>query len=339
MSDTPTPPAAPRYAEFDRGRLRILPLAEREHDLDRSVVLDPAAAPPPFEHPAIPVLAERVVGAWHADAAVLLLMGAHVLRAGASRYLIQALRRGWLTHIAMNGAGAIHDYELARIGATTESVARYIREGQFGLWRETGEINDIIAAGARRGEGLGEAVGRAVAESDFPDRDLSVLAAAYQLGVPVTVHVGIGYDIIHEHPNCDPAALGTTSYRDFLRLAATVERLEGGVMLNIGSAVMGPEVYLKALAMARNVAHQDGRQIRHFTTAVFDLIPLRGDVHSEAPRGTPEYYFRPWKTILVRTVADGGESHYICGDHRRTVPALCRAVDAALDRDAAAAGA
>ena len=339
MSETPEPHAAPRYAEFDRARLEILPLAERAHDLDRSVILDPEAPPPPFEHPAIPLLAGRDVDAWHADAAVLLIMGAHVLRAGASRYLIRALRRGWLSHIAMNGAGVIHDYELARIGATTESVARYIREGQFGLWRETGEINDIIADGAQRGEGLGEAVGRAIAESDFPYRDLSVLAAAYQLGVPLSVHVGIGYDIIHEHPNCNPAALGTTSYRDFLRLAATVERLEGGVMLNIGSAVMGPEVYLKALAMARNVARQEGRQIRHFTTAVFDLIPLQDDVHREAPRGTPEYYFRPWKTILVRTVADGGESHYVRGDHRQTVPALCRAVEAALDRDAAAAGA
>ena len=130
--------------------------------------------------------------------------------------------------------------------------------------------------GGRRALGLGENVGRRIDASDYPHRDLSVFAAAYRLGVPVTVHAGIGYDIIHEHPNCDGAALGAASYRDFLIFARTVERLEGGVLLNFGSAIMGPEVYLKALAMARNVARQEGRAIRNFTTAVFDLVPIHG---------------------------------------------------------------
>jgi hypothetical protein len=146
-----------------------------------------------------------------------------------------------------------------------------------------------------------------------------------RLGVPVTVHVGIGYDILHEHPNCDGAALGQTSYQDFLVFAETVTRLEGGVMLNFGSAVMGPEVYLKALAMARNVAHQEGRAIRQFTTAVFDLVPLEGDTRRQAPKTDPRYYYRPWKTILVRTVADGGQSFYVQGDHRDTLPSLYHA--------------
>jgi hypothetical protein len=138
------------------------------------------------------------------------------------------------------------------------------------------------------------------------------------------VHAGIGYDIIHEHPNCDGAAIGAASYRDFLIFARTVERLEGGVLLNFGSAIMGPEVYLKALAMARNVAHQEGRQIRRFTTAVFDIVPIHGDPHRELPKTDPGYYFRPHKTILVRTVADGGESFYFAGEHRATLPALWR---------------
>jgi hypothetical protein len=138
------------------------------------------------------------------------------------------------------------------------------------------------------------------------------------------VHAGIGYDIIHEHPNCDGAAVGAASYRDFLIFARTVERLEGGVLLNFGSAIMGPEVYLKALAMARNVAHQDGRAIRNFTTAVFDLVPIKGDHRKPLPKSDPGYYFRPHKTILIRTVADGGESFYIEGDHRATLPALWR---------------
>jgi hypothetical protein len=249
-------------------------------------------------------------------------MGAHVLRAGVSRYLIDLMERGLIDHIAMNGAGPIHDWEFALIGATTESVARYIRSGEFGLWHEIGRMNDIIREGAKKGLGLGEALGRAIIEERFPHADISVLAAGVRLGVPVTVHVGIGYDILHEHPNCDGAAFGETSYRDFLVFAQNVTRLEGGVMLNFGTAVMGPEVYLKALSMARNVAHQEGRVIRRFTTAVFDLVPLKGDTHQQAPKSDPLYYYRPWKTILVRTVADGGESFYIQGDHRVTLPHL-----------------
>jgi hypothetical protein len=261
-----------------------------------------------------------------------MLMGAHVLRAGVQRQLIDLLERGLVTHIGMNGAGPIHDYELARIGATCESVARYIRTGEFGLWRETAEINDIVRDGAASGMGLGEAIGRAILNSRFPFKDTSVLAAAVRLGVPVTVHVGIGYDILHEHPNFDPASFAIASYRDFLTVCDTVDRLEGGVFLCLGSAVMGPEVYLKALSMARNVAHQQGRRIARFTTAAFDLIPIDGNFHSEAPKTNPQYYYRPWKTILVRTVADGGESFYVCGDHRHTVPHLRRAALAADGR-------
>jgi hypothetical protein len=138
------------------------------------------------------------------------------------------------------------------------------------------------------------------------------------------VHAGIGYDIIHEHPNCDGAAVGAASYTDFLIFTRTMERLEGGVLLSFGSAIMGPEVYLKALAMVRNVAAQEGRNIRRFTTAVFDMVPIHGDIHRELPKSDPGYYFRPHKTMLVRTVADGGESFYFCGDHRATFPALRR---------------
>jgi hypothetical protein len=138
------------------------------------------------------------------------------------------------------------------------------------------------------------------------------------------VHAGIGYDIILEHPNCDGAAVGGASYRDFLIFANEVEKLEGGAVASFGSAIMAPEVYLKALAMARNVAHAEGREIRHFTTAVFDLWPIHGDFRRELPRSDPGYYFRPHKTILVRTIKDGGESYYFEGPHRATLPALRR---------------
>jgi hypothetical protein len=319
------------YPLFDRSRLRIQPLAARRHDLDLSVLLPLDAALPPFEHPALPVLGRRLAEARQRGSARLLVMGAHVIRAGVSRHLIDLMERGLIDHVAMNGAGPIHDWELALIGATTENVARYVQSGEFGLWQETGRMNDVIRSAAGAGLGLGEALGRAILEQNFPHRGVSVLAAAVRLGVPVTVHVGVGHDILHEHPNCDGAALGETSYRDFLAFAQTVTRLEGGVLLNFGSAVMGPEVYLKALAMARNVAHQEGRTIRRFSTAVFDLLPLEGDTRREAPKSDPRYYYRPWKTILVRTVADGGESFYVQGDHRVTVPHLRRAALAAAD--------
>ncbi|HEY2415200.1 MAG TPA: hypothetical protein VGI40_23355 [Pirellulaceae bacterium] len=313
---------------FDRSRLIIKPLAERKHDLsiDHQLALD--KLPPALDDQAMADIGEigrRMAVAKERGAAILVLMGGHVIRASVARQLIDLMERGLITHVGMNGAGPIHDYELARVGATCESVARYIRTGEFGLWRETGEFNDIVREGAARGLGLGESVGQHILASNYPHKDLSILAAGARLNVPITAHIGIGYDILHEHPNFDPAAFGTASYRDFLAVCHTVDKLEGGVFLCIGSAVMGPEVYLKALSMARNVAHQEGRRIANFTTAAFDLIPIQGEWQAEAPKSNPQYYYRPWKTILVRTVADGGQSFYVCGDHRQTVPYLRQA--------------
>lgn len=315
-----------KYKLFDRSQLLIKPLNERKHDMQLDYVLglnDPA---PDFTHPQLPDVARRMIAAKNKGAARILMMGAHVIKMGMSRYVIDLMERGFINHIAMNGAGAIHDYELARIGATTESVARYIQTGEFGLWKETGDLNDVIKEASVLSLGLGENLGRHIEASNFPHKDVSIFAAAYRRSVPVTVHSGIGYDITHEHPNCDGAALGAASYRDFLIFTKTVEALEGGVMLDFGTAIMGPEVYLKALSMVRNVSRQQGRSIRHFTTAVFDLVPIQGDIHHELPKTDPGYYFRPHKTILVRTVADGGESFYFCGDHRATMPALHRAL-------------
>ncbi len=272
-------------------------------------------------------IASRIVVAQSRNAAVVLMMGAHVLRAGVQRYIIDLMERGYLSCIAVNGACVIHDYEFALIGDTTESVAHYIRDGRFGLWRETGRINDIVSQAASDGIGLGESVGRAIEEERLPHRDISVFAAGYRLGIPVTVHVGIGYDIVHEHPNCDGAAYGATSYKDFLRFTHVLESLEGGVLMNFGSAVMAPEVYLKALAMVRNAAGREGREIKRFATLVCDLLELPASYHQEAPRGDPSYYYRPWKTMLVRTIEDGGESFYVRGHHRETLAELWTSID------------
>lgn len=312
------------FPQFDRSKLRLQPLAKRQHDLTLDV-LRPLDAPVSFAHPSVPLIGQRLRAAKDRGAARVLMMGAHVLRAGVQAHLIDLIERGLVSLVAMNGAGPIHDWEFALVGASTESVARYVSSGEFGLWEETGRMNDAIARGVRDGLGLGESVGRAIAEGFFPYKHASVLAAAYRLKVPVTVHVGVGYDIIHEHPNADGGVLGRASYTDFLVFAEHIKKLEGGVVLNFGSAVMGPEVYLKALAMARNVAHQRGERIAKFTTAAFDLVPLGDDFHTQAPKTDPRYYFRPWKTILVRTVADGGESFYVQGDHRETLPAVWKA--------------
>ncbi|MBN1639952.1 MAG: hypothetical protein JXA09_01860 [Anaerolineae bacterium] len=319
------------YPIFDRRALRVLPLAQRVHDFCLDEVLPLDADLRLNEGADMRAIADRVIAARRAGRPVIVMMGAHVIKTGLSRFVIDLMVRGIVTHIAMNGACPIHDYELALIGATTESVARYISEGQFGLWQETGRLNDLIRAGWAEDMGIGEAIGKAIAEGDYPYREVSILAAGYRLRVPITVHVGIGYDIIHEHPNCDGAVLGAASYRDFLIYAQALTALQGGVLLNYGTSIMGPEVYLKALAMARNVAHQRGEAISRFTTAVFDLQDLGPEVHHTPTKSEPAYYFRPLKTILVRTVQDGGESYYVRDYHQATLPALYRMVVAGLD--------
>jgi len=310
------------YPQFDRSKLILKPLSERINDLDLSVMVYPDSAYQKVPQPDLDIIANRITAARLKGASVIVMMGAHVLRRGNSPLLIDLMKRKIITHIALNGAVVIHDFEFALIGETTESVAKYISEGQFGLWNETGRINDVMVTAAREGIGFGEAIGREIAEGNFPHRDISILAAGYQLRVPITIHVSVGQDITHEHPNLDGVALGASSYTDFLVFAEAIRHLEGGVLLSIGTAVMGPEVYLKALSMARNVARQEGKTIAHFTTAVFDLHDLGPDFRTEAPRGTAAYYYRPYKTILVRTVQDGGESYYIQGDHSVTVPNL-----------------
>ena len=313
-----------KYPLFDRAQLRIKPLAERHNDLELSHWIGLDDPTPAFDHRDLAAVAQRLKRAQDNGRARILMMGGHVLRAGVNRHLIDLMERGFIDHLSMNGSVAIHDYELARIGATTESVARYIRTGEFGLWRETGELNDWVAEAAALNLGYGENIGRRILSSDYPHRDLSILAAAYRLSIPATVHAGIGYDILHQHPNCDGAAFGQASYRDFLIFVQTMQRLEGGMLLSFGSAIMAPEVYLKALAMVRNVARQESREIVRFTTAVFDICPILGDFRRELTKSDPGYYFRPHKTILVRTVRDGGESYYFQGEHRATLPALRR---------------
>lgn len=314
-----------RYPLFDRAQIRLRELAERGHDLTLAGCRTLADSFTPFDHPEYPAFLDRLAAARRAGRPVIVMLGGHPIKLGLSRYLVDLMRRRLITLVATNGAGIIHDYELALGGGTSEDVPKWIRVGQFGLWRETSRLNDIIRQAAERGEGLGEAVGRVIESEEFPHRELSLAAAGWRYGVPVTSHVSVGSDIIHAHANCDGASLGAASYTDFLIFSRAVQDLEGGAFLNVGSAVTGPEVYLKALSMARNVARQHGQEICHFTTAVFDLVELPAGYRQGPPsKSHPQYYYRPWKTILVRTVADGGQSYYFSGDHQQTIPTLWR---------------
>ena len=324
-----------RHQALDRSLLKILSLAEREHKMTVADIYPLDAATPPYENDDLRIVADRIIQAHQKGKQVIWMMGAHVMRRGNSRYIIDLMDRGVLTHLATNGAVAIHDFELALIGATLEDVERYIWDGRFGNWEETGRyINDAITHGYHDKIGFGEAIGRLIQNGEdsikFPHREISMFAAAYRLGIPMTVHKGIGYDIIDQHPAADYAAMGYTTGEDFLCFAHSVSKLEGGVFLNLGSAVMGPEVYLKSLSMARNIAAQRGEEIRHFTTANFDLIEF-SDFHEEGSPTDAHYYHRPKKTILVRTVKDGGESYHISGDFDRTVPKLYSLIVEALD--------
>ena len=314
--------------KLNRDHLTILPLSERRHKMTVADVYALDAEVPPDDNPKLRIVAERIAKAHREGRQVIWMMGAHVMRRGNSRFIIDLMARGILTHLATNGACAIHDFELAHIGATLEDVEDYIWDGKFGNWEETGRyLNEAIVRGYQDKIGFGETIGRFIQEGElgiaFPHRDVSMFAAAYRLGVPFTVHKGIGFDIIDQHPAADYAAMGWTTGEDFLRFAQSVSQLEGGVFLNLGSAVMGPEVYLKSLSMARNLASQRGEEIRHFTTANFDLIDFP-DFQNEGSPTDAHYYHRPKKTILIRTVKDGGEGYHISGDFSVTVPQLYR---------------
>ncbi len=312
------------FKEFDTSTIKLRPLAQRTHDLQLDVVKQ--IAPVPVINDNFRSVAAAILHAAENGASVILMMGGHVIRSGVQRYIIQMMEEGYISCLAMNGAGMIHDFELALIGATTENVAEYIRDGRFGMWEETGGINDIVKTGAEKDQGIGEAVGMAILNGKFPNKNFSLLANAYRLGILATVHVHLGCDIVHQHPNCCGASYGKTTYKDFLRFTAQVEKLTNGVIMNFGSAVMAPEIFLKALSMARNKAAQTNRSVSNFTSLVCDLKDLPDDLSSTISKKDPLYFFRPFKTMLVRSLSNEGKSYYVKGFHSETIPQLWSAI-------------
>lgn len=262
----------------------------------------------------------RIVKARKNDKPVIWSMGAHVIKNGLSRYIIELVKRGIITHITGNGAVSIHDFELAYNGGTSEDVPTAIEDGSFGMWEETGGwMNEALRQGAAGGLGYGESLSAYVEKHPerFPYKEDCVFYQAYKHGVPATYHIALGTDIIHQHPTVDFSAIGATSGVDFHKMCHSVSMLEGGVFLNFGSGVIGPEVFLKALSIARNL----GYRVFDITTANFDLIDL-GDYRAEIGYDNPHYYYRPRKNIVNRPVSKGGMGWHFCGDHKVTIPNL-----------------
>jgi hypothetical protein len=238
---------------------------------------------------------------------VVVGMGAHVIKVGLSPILIDLMERGIVTAIAMNGAGIIHDFELAFHGATSEDVGAGLADGRFGMAEETGAfLNEHIRRGAAHGLGMGWAIGEAIRTARLPHRRFSLLATAARLGLPATVHVGMGTDIIHMHPGADGAAIGATSLSDFHLLAGVVAGMDGGVFLNLGSAVILPEVFVKALNVARNLGHR----VRRITCIDMDFIR----------------HYRPHVNVVTRPTAAGGRGIELTGHHEIMFPLLAAAV-------------
>jgi hypothetical protein len=252
-------------------------------------------------------LVDAIVTAYKKKRMVILMMGAHVIKCGLSPLVVDLMKKGIVKAVALNGAGIIHDTEIAMIGRTSEDVGEGIVDGTFGMAKETANfINEAINAGFAKGLGIGESVGGRICAAKLPHRDLSILACGNAIKVPVTAHVAIGTDIIHQHPSANGEAIGEGSLLDFKNFIYSVARLEGGVAINFGSAVILPEVFLKALTVARNL----GYKAKVFTTANFDMISQ----------------YRPHQNILSRPTSTGGKGYNLIGHHEIMMPLLYRSI-------------
>jgi len=311
------------YKKIDLKKVKTYPISQRQNLVKLKDLIFPDNSIAPFENPDLDEVVAAVIKARQAGRPVIWMMGAHVIKCGLGPLLIDMMEKGIITHLGGNGAVSIHDLELALIGETSEDVAMSIEDGSFGMADETGAmIHQALRLGSLDGLGYGEALGKWIAEKQLPHREFSVIYNAYRLHIPMTIHVTIGADIIHQHPDCDFGITGEASGRDFLVFCNSVAALNQGVFLNFGSAVTGAEVFLKAISIVRNL----GFPVAKFTTANFDIVPLAGDYHSDVSKEQPEYYYRPRKNIVNRPVSTGGRGFHIQGNHLQTIPTLHRKI-------------
>lgn len=315
-----------QYGYLDFDGIRTDTARNRKNLVRIDTLLTPGTDPVPEWDggEAFETLVERIAQARRNGRPVIWSQGAHVIKNGLSRYLIDLMRRGVITHIAGNGACSIHDFELAFLGGTSEDVPTALEDGSFGMWEETGGwMNAAIRYGAEHDMGYGESLAFYIDthREQFPYRDDCVLYQAYRMGIPATFHIALGTDIIHQHPTVDFSAIGKTSGTDFHYYCYSVAQMDGGVFLNFGSGVIGPEVFLKAISISRNLGYPTYR----ITTANFDLIDL-GDFRRPIGYDDPHYYYRPRKNIVNRPPKCGGIGWHFTGDHRETIPNLYAAL-------------
>lgn len=259
-------------------------------------------------------ISECIVKAVKSGKMVILGMGAHPIKVGLNPVIIDLIERGVIKAIALNGAGIIHDSEIAMAGHTSEDVDSHLNEGSFGMAEETGKLlNEAIRRGSDNNVGVGAAVGEMLIEKKFPYNRFSILAKAYELGIPVTVHVAVGTDTIHFHPEADGAAIGKASHIDFRIFSSLISNLEGGVFINLGSAVIIPEVFLKAITIVRNL----GYNVKDFTTVVMDFIKS----------------YRSVTNVLNRPTQDGGRGFLLTGHHEIMFPLMSAAIIESLETD------
>jgi len=252
-------------------------------------------------------VARAVARASHEGHEVILAMGAHPIKCGLSPVIINLMKHGVISCIAMNGAGSIHDFELSYIGQTSEDVAETLKDGSFGMVEETGRIlNEAMETGREKKWGAGEAVGRHITHAGYEHIDFSIHAAGIKYGIDITVHIAIGTDTIHVHPKADGAVLGTATYIDFKKFTGHIARLEGGVYINLGSAVLLPEVFLKALSAVRNM----GYKVYNFTTVNMDM----------------NYQYRPTENVLKRPGITGAQAINLFGHHEIMLPLLASSI-------------
>jgi len=312
--------------KFDVSRLRLKPLRERMSKTTIRIMINPNSSPPNLSEQDISNLeriADSIKEARARDSPVVWAFGAHLVKNGLSRVFIELMELGYVQHVLSNEAVVIHDWEFAYHGQTEEDVEENVSQGQFGLWNETGRyLNLAIRKGAKKGWGYGESIGRLISGEPIidlemvrhPYKDVSVVAQAYQRGIPFSVGATIGQNIHHTHPECGGAAIGATSYTDFLRLTETLAKLDGGVYLSIGSAILSPQIFEKAISMARNIALQEGRSLDNFDIVVNDVQYEKWDwSQGEPPKDNPAYYLRFMKTFSRMP----GRSQYVQMDNRK----------------------
>lgn len=304
--------------EIDLGKLKTYPISKRKSKVCR----EDFARPPKKEasflefYDSLPkilaandfkAVVDAILQSYKHKNAIIFMMGSHVIKCGLNPAIIELAKKGVISLIALNGSGAVHDFEIALIGKTSEDVEEALADGSFGMARETAlYINGAAGEAVEKSIGLGEAIARVIEEERLPFRNSSLLYNCFKENIPVTIHVAIGTDIVHQHPSCDGSSLGEASLRDFHIFIEEVCRLEGGVVVNLGSNVILPEVFLKAINIARNLEYN----VQDFTACNFDIL----------------FSYRPYQNVVRRPTSLGGRGYNIIGHHELLIPLLAQAV-------------